>query len=374
MLRPLLTFCAFCILTFCFGQTVINSEILPKIGDTLLMASDNLPEGIAIVGNGEDQFWDFTGLQSAYTKKIEITKVEGQEAELFSSSDFHYESLDGINGFYTIKNNALYLVGAKGPAPFDLGFGAIIQTNDYPRLMHFPLKFGDRHTASGNFSFKAAAYDLPIQLLYNLTVTPDSARIRCEVTREDHVDAAGVLALPDNSYETLREKRKETWKVYFDIKTRTGNWKDITDQIPDDIIPRESSIISYHYFSNESVLPVAVAQVKEDGINASQITYTVVDPSTTSRSANTGKADIFAYPNPAINDVRFEFSNLPLSNYSLKLYNILGVVVMQEDYKLSGFKTIKLDVSKLRKGTYLYGLTDEKGKTIATRRLMIIRP
>ena len=37
-------------------------------------------------------------------------------------------------------------------------------------------------------------------------------------------------------------------------------------------------------------------------------------------------------------------------------------------------KTIKLDISKLRKGTYLYSLTDAKGKTIATRRLMVIRP
>ena len=120
-------------------------------------------------------------------------------------------------------------------------------------------------------------------------------------------------------------------------------------------------------------MPVLVAQMKEDGIHAESIQYLVSDPSSTIRNTST-QPDVYAYPNPAINDVRFEFSNLPPAKYKLKVFNILGMTLMEEDYQLSGFKTVKWDVSKLRKGTYLYSLVNNEGKTIATRRLMVIRP
>ena len=83
---------------------------------------------------------------------------------------------------------------------------------------------------------------------------------------------------------------------------------------------------------------------------------------------------VYAYPNPAINDARFEFTNLNRDTYTLKIYNILGAEVLKKQYFVNGTRTEKVDLTDLRKGTYLYSLIDSKGKTLTTKRLMIIRP
>ena len=59
------------------GQPIITKEVLPKVGDTILMASDNLPENIAILGEGASQSWDMMKLQSAFTQKIAIKEASG---------------------------------------------------------------------------------------------------------------------------------------------------------------------------------------------------------------------------------------------------------------------------------------------------------
>jgi len=241
------------------------------------------------------------------------------------------------------------------------------------QTLHFPLKYGMTSEQTGSFSFKVAVDDLPKSVLYTLPITPDSVRYRCVVTQKKEIDGWGTLILPDNTYDVLREKNVEEKRYRVDIKVGNLPWQDITEGVDDPKIQVPQISQSYHFYSNETTSKVAVAFMKPNGVNPEAVYYTVSDPSSTMRTASS-RPDIYAYPNPAINDVRFEFSNLKPSDYSLKIYNILGVVVMEEKHSLTGFQTVKLDVSKLRKGTYLYSLSDAKGKTIATRRLMVIRP
>ena len=92
-------------------------------------------------------------------------------------------------------------------------------------------------------------------------------------------------------------------------------------------------------------------------------------------NVNSGRADVFAYPNPAIESARFEFMNLDRGAYRLVIYNILGVEVWRNDYEINqDQRTTKVDLSDFRKGTYLYSLIDERCKTLTTKRLIILRP
>ena len=59
----------FKILIICFSflfyttlqaQPTINNNLLPKIGDTVILASDNLPEGVAIFPEKGHQDWDLS--------------------------------------------------------------------------------------------------------------------------------------------------------------------------------------------------------------------------------------------------------------------------------------------------------------------------
>ncbi|MCB0598025.1 MAG: T9SS type A sorting domain-containing protein, partial [Phaeodactylibacter sp.] len=69
-----------------------------------------------------------------------------------------------------------------------------------------------------------------------------------------------------------------------------------------------------------------------------------------------------------------EFTNLAPGRYKLKIHNILGIEEWRKTYQISGNHTEKVDISSLRKGTYLYSLVDDRGKTITTRRLIVVRP
>jgi len=84
--------------------------------------------------------------------------------------------------------------------------------------------------------------------------------------------------------------------------------------------------------------------------------------------------NMFAYPNPAYLDVRIDFINLPTDDYTLNVYNIIGVKMHSQKERINGSKTIKLSVDDFRKGTYLYSLVNSKGKIVKTKRLMVIKP
>lgn len=360
--------------TSLFGQPVITSEVLPRVGDTILMASDNLPESVAILGAGENQSWDLMSLQSAFTQKVAIKKVrKGRQKTPFNASGVLVQEINGVESFFESDGHSLSLLGTVGLDPMNIGVQTTTYYDEPMETVHFPLKYGTKKETEGVFSFKVAVEDLPKDVLYTLPITPDSVRYRCLLVQNKVVDGWGTLALPDNTYDVLREKVTEERTYRVGIKVGSLPWQDITEGVDDPKIQRKQISESFHFYSNETTSKVAVAYMKPNGVNPEMVYYTVTDPSSTMRTAS-GRPDIYAYPNPAINDVRFEFSNLKPSNYSLKIYNILGVVVMQKSYNLNGFKTVKLDVSKLRKGTYLYSLSDAKGKTVATRRLMVIRP
>ncbi len=356
------------------AQPIINNDILPKVGDTVILASDNLPEGIAIFSEKGQQDWDFMDLQSAFSKKTVVEKVARYKGDFqFSEADIKIEDLSGVENYYHLHKSQLKLVGTKGVDPY--GLGLEMQTTYDPAYvtLQTPMAYGDITNTSGRFTSELPANKLPITLLYSLPILPDSVRFVSSIERSQEIDAWGHLVLPDNSFEVLRERRITAIKTRLEVKVGSFPWRDITDEIYTARFPKEQIKLSYHFYSNETSMPVATVTMKPDGVNAAAINYIVTDPTSTMRNT-TGESDIYAYPNPAINEVRFEFSNLPPAQYTMKIFNILGVSVMEKSYQLSGFKTIKWNVSKLRKGTYLYSLVDDKGKSIATKRLMVIRP
>lgn len=86
------------------------------------------------------------------------------------------------------------------------------------------------------------------------------------------------------------------------------------------------------------------------------------------------RPDIFAYPNPSYGVVRFQLSDLAAGFYKLKLFNILGVPVQEMDVEVkSSRQTVLLDMSGSQKGTYLFRLQDKSGRTIKTKRVVLIQ-
>ena len=238
------------------------------------------------------------------------------------------------------------------------------------------MNFFDVNTMDSDLVVTISSDLIPSAILDSFALSPDSLRLRIATERLDVVDAWGTLSIPGGSYDVLREKRTQERETRLDVLVGIGpfaEWIDVTDLVGLSLLGKDTTI-TYNYFSNDAKEPIAVVTVDHITDDPISIQYKSNNLITSSRYVDKGRADIFAYPNPAVNDVRFDFINLPADTYALKVYNILGLEVMRNRYNINGNHTVKLDISDMRKGTYLYSLVNSKGKPVTTKRLVIIKP
>lgn len=358
------------------AQTTLTSAYIPQIGDTLYQATDNLPSGIEISGPGPNQRWDFTTLQAPFSQSTGIRPAdEGSSFAAFPSAN----AVSGAGGptefYYRITNTRYELVGIAGYDPLNLGLDLTVRVNPSYIERRAPLRYGDQSEANAAVAITFPSEDLPQVVLDQLPIRPDSFRLRTTFKQQNIVDAWGALTVPGGIYDVLREKRTETTETTIEAKLGFLPWQDITGLLPIvGNLPRDT-ITNYYYFSNEAKEPIAILTTDNFTRRVTRAVFKAVREVTTSLDevVNTSPG-VYAFPNPAIVNVRFEFANLPPGEYQLAIYNILGVKVWTRRYFINGPRTEKIDISSLRKGTYLYSLTNERGKTITTRRLMVIRP
>ncbi len=361
------------------AQIIVQQATLPQIGDTLRTAVDNLPGNISLTPIGANQRWDFTSLQSPFTRQTVVRPAsEGQYASKFPIASMLIQLNDNAEAYYRSTNTSIQstfqLVGFYGKDP--LGFGMQVLTRFTPPMVErrAPLKYKDNNRVESSILLPFSADDLPNEILDQLPITPDSLRIRIAIERRDVVDAWGKITIPGGIYDVLREKRTEIKETRVDAKLSFFPWQDITGLIPNSELAGKDTTVYYYFFSNETKEPIAIVTMDRDEKRAIRVEYRAGDITTDVQNVKSLKPGVYAFPNPAIVNVRFEFSNLPAGDYKLTIYNILGAMVWSQRYYINGQRIEKVDISNLRKGTYLYSLQNNEGKTIATKRLVVVRP
>lgn len=360
------------------AQPTITNSSFPQAGDTLFTAVDNLPAGNYITGGGGGQSWDFTTLQAPFPRRVLLLPaMQGPGSYAFPNASFYAGIAENLNAYYKVSGSKVELLGFYGEDPLGLGVQTTSRFDPPVIMQRAPLRYQDINSSQANLSLAFSADDLPAGVLDNLPITPDSLRIRLNIQRSDVVDAWGTMTIPGGIYDVLREKRTEVRETRLDAKIGFIGWQDVTDiaiqalNIPE-LGPQTT--VNYYYFSNEAIQPVALVVANEAETQVQRVEYKANNIASNVQSANALKPGVWAYPNPAIVNVRFEFTNLPAGRYKLKILNILGIQEWQKTYYINGSHTEKIDISALRKGTYLYSLSDEQGKTITTRRLIVVRP
>lgn len=363
------------------AQISIDNDNFPVAGDTLFVAVDNLPSGINITPAGGNQSWDFTTLQAPFTLQT-VYKPAGQGnfGASFPAADLVAQSSTAGELYYRVTNNTFELVGFAGDDP--AGLGVEVATNFSPPYVErrAPVNFFDVNQTEAALLVPFAAEDIPGNLFDGLPVTPDSVRIRVAIDLLDVIDAWGTLTIPGGIYDVLRNKRTEIRETRVDVKVGFFNWTDVTDILLASVGDQfadflgKDTVTTYHFISDEAKEPIAVVTTDANGQNPSQVQFKTNDQVTSVKEISSVKPGVYAYPNPAIVNVRFEFSNLVPGRYQLKIFNILGVEVWSQKYQINDNRTEKVNISFLRKGTYLYSLINEDGKTLTTRRLIVVRP
>ncbi len=376
MIRLLSFVFLFFITTALTAQITVTNASFPSVGDTLKTAFDGMPTGIDVGLSGTDQNWDFTSLQGITRENIILPASEGDNFNSFPSSDI-LTGLDPIGELYIDKTDSRYeQVGYAGLDPAGLGINVVVRFSPGILDRRAPMTYPDVNTSSYSINLTFAADEIPGGILDSLPISPDSIRLRVESNRTDFVDAWGKMEVPGGTYDVLREKRTEIRETFIDTKINPLPWIDVTDVVGGAFpFLGKDTIVTYNFFAEGIKEPVAVVTVDPvDETTVNSVEYVANDVISNVRYVNSGSADVFAYPNPAIEEARFEFLNLNRGDYRLVIYNILGVEVWRNNYEITRDQTAKVDLSDFRKGTYLYSLIDERGKTLTTKRLIILRP
>jgi hypothetical protein len=361
-----------------FAQITITNATFPAPWDTLFTAVDNLPSGIAITPPGGGQSWNFTSLQSPFTRQtIARPASQGNNFADFPDAELVSNLSDNAESYFNVTSTRMELIGYAGEDPLGLGLELSARLNPPLVERRAPMNFFDVNQMDAALLVPFSADDIPAAILNQLPFTPDSLRVRIAINRLDVVDAWGTLTIPGGIYDVLREKRTEYRDARLDVKIGVFPWQDITDialQFLDfDELGRDTTI-RYIFFSDEAKEPIAIVTMDGLSNNPRFVEYKANNIVSNVQNAAALKPGVYAFPNPAIVNVRFEFSGLPAGDYKLRIFNILGMEVWNRKYYVNGSRTEKVDISSLRKGAYLYSLENSRGKTISTKRLIVVRP
>lgn len=357
------------------AQIFIPTSMMPRAGDTLLTAVDNLPANIRSILSGRNQRWDFSMLEAPYSRSaVWRAAAKGNAAEVFKNATFTAPVDEHTEGYYRIQGNDLILVGAVGPDPINLNRKSVMRYSPGLLERRYGLRYGDAFQADANLVLTLGENDIPSWFRKKLPVSPDSLRLRVSFDRQYDVDSYGRLIVPGGIFEVLREKRIEIIEMRLEVKVGRRRWQDISRSIKDRDLLRSRKNISYHFYSNETKEPVARVWMNASEKKVLKIEFKPRERENMVQNLANVKPDIYVSPNPAIASVRFEFYNLPPGTYRLSVFNIIGQEEWSKMYTINGNYAEQVDISQLKKGAYLYSLKDERGRTLSTKRLMVIRP
>lgn len=356
------------------AQTTIDGDAFPVTGDTFLISTDHLPHQIILGPSGTAQTWDFTTLMAPYAQRSFVLPYENRsnyqeldaaEAVLTGFSD--YES------YIIFKENSISELGRRVPNPLQKGetLDAFFTT---PKPMYESLEFEDQKSAEyqliAPFPTEPYSYTEGNEWARRLT----DVRILWDIQVKKHVDAWGLLRIPFEPHQVLREKVTEKIIPSIEIRKQKGGWVNALEEGINCPVLKTQTIEYYIFWSNEANRPPAIVFVNPGTTQIQKIHYRAIEFGSRIISEPPRGSDVIAYPNPAFDFVRFDFLNLPAGEYYIEIYNILGVRLQSFDVIVDGHTTAEFDLSDLKKGTYIYRVTNAKKRTITSKRLIIFQP
>lgn len=367
----------------CFGasaQITVTSATFPVAGDTLMYAFDNDPVNLNIVASppGGNQLWDLSTLQISQTSETVYRPASaGINALNFPGAELVVIGQAGET-YFNVTTNKFEALGYAGGDPAGLGLNVLAKFNPAVVERSSPLQFFDITPQTTNLSLPFSTEQLPDSLFQGAPFTPDSIRVRLNTQRLDVVDGWGTCQIPGGSYPVLRQKRTEYTTTNLDVYIGLLGWVDIS-QFGGGAFSNflgTDTTVTFRFYSGTEKEEIAVATMSNDlsGVENVRFKNNMTTDVSPEPDDSPGSANIQAHPNPAVEFVNFNCSNLPRDNYTLKIYNIVGKVVWKGEYALNGNKVIYLELDDFKKGTYLYSLSDGKGNIISTKRLVVLKP
>lgn len=357
------------------AQVVLSSSSFYQIGDSLPIAIDRIPE-LTDYRAQSDGNWDFRILQAPYKSYLTLqSPAAGNVADQFPQAEMVAIFPDGREEYYQISQGRLLLLGTYGVDPLDMGITLPFIYDSALPLLQEGMKSGDQFELSTTAAAVFPADQLPNTTLKKLPVIPDSLRIVLSIQQSVTVAASGNLRFLNNTYEVLNVQKETRKDFKLEVKTGRLSWQDISALYSNQEKLHPPAVQSHHFYTSEkhgSLVDIYLNPDRPQTID--YIQFDAWEQNILAKPFESEAASVLVYPNPAIVDAIFEFANFPIANYTLAIYNLIGIEVWSQPLLLNGDKTVKFNVSRLNKGTYWYNIKDEYGKILYTNRLFVVKP
>lgn len=360
-IKPIL----FIILTF--SWMVSGAQEISWTGlveDTTYFAKDFQPDPSMVTLSGPAQTWDFRSLKAPYSISRRMV-ITGEKNGKKIASIFHGVQTEAIVEISDSGTELIQVVEANPMCP-DTRLTYTFSPSYKP---FYSGVLGEHNTYSGKM---VATFFWPRDMacLWTPRQLPDSCRITYTILEESVVEAEGLLYLPTEIDKVNRQRVDLKRALKIEVKNNNV-WREVTSEIPG------VRLITNRYFLR-FISTTADIQLVEIELNANrqpiQIEFKTHPIITRVFTEEPSKPDIFAYPNPSYDIVRFQLNNLTPGRYQLQIYNILGVPVKEVDVEVNRKReTIAVDLSALQRGTYLFRLQDNTHRTIKTKRVVLIQ-
>ena len=378
-------FSALC--TLATAQITVTNATFPAAGDSLVYAVDNAPLGLnPATAPGGNQIWDFSTLQKDDNLSVVYRPASaGSQAANFPGADLAIIGQTGET-YFNVTNTKFEALGYAGADP--AGFGLNVVTNFTPALYdrYAPMAFFDIKAQQSNISLTFPTDQPPLDSIFgNLPVNIDSMRVRINTNRTDVVDGWGTTTIPGGTYPVLRQKRTDYTttgiEVYVLLFPGFGNWVDLSTLIGGggggggigDFLGTDTTV-TYRFYSDTEKEEIAIATMSNDLSTVESIRFKNITTTPAVEPTPAFAGGIQAFPNPAVEWVRFDCVNLTPGDYTLKIFNIIGKCVWKKNYTLSGTTSFKVELDDFKKGTYIYSLVDKQGNAVGTKRLVVLKP
>jgi hypothetical protein len=362
------------------AQITVTDATFPVAGDTLRYAYDENPVGFnPATPPGFNQTWDFSGLVKDKTERVIYrAAITGIHVADFPGAELVQQGATRET-YYNVSSTKFEVMGYAGA---DAIFGVEVIEHFGPPYAErkAPLNFFDINQQTTNLSLPIAINQIPDSLLTGLAVIPDSIRVRVNIQRLEVVDGSGTCLIPGGSYPVLRMKRTEYTTTNLDAYISSPfplGWIDATAFLGGNGLGQflgTDTTTTFRFYSNTEKEEIAVATMNNDLSSVTRIGFKNTQTTAVPEINDPEIADISAFPNPAIDEVRFDCSNLPQDDYTLQIFNIIGNLVWKETHQIIGNRSIHLDLENFKKGIYVYSLSNKTGQVIGTKRLVVLKP
>jgi len=357
--------------------TVTNSTFIAA-GDEIIGYNVLMPGNVNLgTASSVGQTWDWSTLPQTGLDTIMVLQASmGPNFSDFPSADV-FQEVAGSAAYAVIGSSTVDVIGLAGDV-LGLGFDFVTPYQDPREIQFAPLSYPMSFTSTSKIFLQIDPEDYP-QLDSFITasapsVTVDSARLTIETTSAHEIDAFGIMQLPTGSHDVLRHYINTISNAIILVKVPIFGWVD-PNSLPGVSLPfggLDTTVI-YEFQDATQKNPIAVANVDNFGV-ITDIQYSAISPLTNSSSISNSDYSVKVYPSPAIDHLNFVTTGLNPGYYKVIVRNVIGAEVLVEQVKMEPGRTTRLDLANLDRGTYLYNFLDDNGKTLATRRFIVIRP